>query len=98
MVDIEREQTRQAQTLKEIEARQKAIEMGVRDFPVMAWCNLNNVKATVQSAAAIGKRAAVLSREMGHPIGKIRDQRFGSVNTYTEEVLSEVFTEIGSTL
>jgi Rha family phage regulatory protein len=95
---IELEETKARQTateeaVKAIEAKQKAIEMSCRDFAVMAYANLINVKIDLQTASKLGKQCAALSRERNLPIGKVRDPRFGQVNTYIEDVLQEVFTE-----
>ena len=90
---LEARQAATEETVKAIEAKQKAIEMSCRDFAVMAYANLINVKVDLQTASKLGKHCAALSRERGLPIGKVRDPRFGQVNTYIEDVLQEVFTE-----
>jgi phage anti-repressor protein len=83
----------QGETIKAIEAKQKAIEMSCRDFAVMAYANLIGVSVDLTTAAKLGKRCAAVSRERNMPIGKVRDPRFGQVNTYIEDILQEVFTE-----
>jgi len=79
---------------KAIEAKQKAIEMSCRDFAVMAYANLIGVSVDLGLAVKIGKKCTALSKERNLPIGKVRDPRFGAVNTYIEEVLQEVFAEV----
>lgn len=60
-------------------------------WTITAWCKLNNLAMTLDEANRKGRDAVKLSREWGVDIGKVRDERFGEVNSYREDVLEEVF-------
>jgi phage regulator Rha-like protein len=92
---LEVAKSEQAQTIKEIEARQEAIIEGLKFFTVLGYANLNQINMPLDLAKTIGKEAAKLSRGRGIPIDKVRDPRFGQVNAYSESILAEV---IGSML
>ncbi len=94
LVEIEREQKEQAERLKSVEAKQKAIEMATRDFSVMGYCNFKEIKVNLKLAQKIGRLAAKISRERDLPVGSVRDPRFGKVNSYLEDVLEEAVSKI----
>jgi phage anti-repressor protein len=75
------------------EAKAQATAMACQDYSVMAYSRLCNTPVDLNTARALGVRAGKISRERGLPVGKARDPRFGTVNTYVESVLQEVFTE-----
>ena len=92
LVELERKQAEQADQLKRLEAKQEAFEKGINDFSIVAYCGYKGYPAVnMEQAQRLGKAAAKLCRESGLPIGKVRDPRFGFVNTYQETVLEEVF-------
>ena len=82
-----------SESIKAIEAKQKAIEMSSRHFAIMAYANLIGVSVDLTTASKLGKRCAARSRERNLPIGRVRNPRFGFVGTYVEEILEEVFAE-----
>jgi phage anti-repressor protein len=75
------------------EAKAQATAMACQDYSIMAYSRLCNTPVDLNTARALGVRAGKISRERGLPVGKARDPRFGTVNTYVESVLQEVFTE-----
>ena len=61
-------------------------------WTITAWCKLNNLNITLTDAMQKGRDAVKLSKEWGVEIGKVRDERFGEVNSYREDVLDEIFS------
>jgi len=77
-----------------IEAKQQAFEEGCKYFTVVGyavWKGLPPV--SLSEAATIGKRASKLSAERGVAIDRVRDPRFGMVNSYHESILEAVIEE-----
>lgn len=86
---METEQRRQAQQIREIEAK---VETSPRDYySIAGYASLRGVKVDVSRARMFGVKAAKLSRKNGYGVGKVRDTRFGEVNTYHLDILKEVF-------
>lgn len=54
---------------------------------IRAFCNERNLKVSLRTAAAIGKRAAKLCRDRGVEIGTVADERHGTVKSYPVEVI-----------
>jgi len=61
-------------------------------WTITAWCKLNNLNITLTEAMQKGRDAVKLSREWGVEIGKVKDERYGEVNSYREDVLDEIFS------
>jgi anti-repressor protein len=61
-------------------------------WTITAWCKLNNLNLTLNDANNKGREAVKLSKKWNVEIGKVRDERFGEVNSYREDVLEEVFS------
>lgn len=66
------------------------------EFSIFAYSRLCNKRVYGSEAVTLGKRATKLSKENNLPIGKVRDPRFGEVNTYPEEILKIVFADFFS--
>ena len=62
-------------------------------YTIAGFASLRGIKVDSVKAAKIGKRATRLSNECGYDIGKTHDPRYGHVNTYHVDILSEVFDE-----
>lgn len=61
-------------------------------FSVMGYANLIKFgPMPLDQAALIGRAATKVCKEVGLPIGKTPDPRFGEVNTYPKEVLANLF-------
>lgn len=60
---------------------------------IIAYANLKGYQAKSYNSAQLGKRAKKLSLELGLPMGKVIDPRFGAINTYALEVLELVFKD-----
>jgi hypothetical protein len=68
----------------------KSINSPHEFYSVVAYCNLNNIKCELKAAAAWGRAATKLSKELGVRMGNTPDPRFGQVKTYHEDILREV--------
>lgn len=78
--------------IQRIEARQTGLERGSEYFTIVGYTNYKHLPPPSNNdAAALGKKAANLSRELGYSIGKTTDPRYGQVNTYHISVLDSVF-------
>ena len=66
-------------------------------FSVMGYANLIKFgPMALDQAALIGRAATKVCKEVGLPIGKTPDPRFGEVNTYPKEVLANLFAVGGN--
>lgn len=90
---LKAEQGRIADGQKIIAARQTALEIACTEFTVLGYANYREIRLDLTSANKIGRRATVLLKEMNLPVGKVRDPRFGLVNSYAEPVLEQAFEE-----
>jgi phage regulator Rha-like protein len=87
-------QAAQQDSIKRIEAKQSAIENGAGFFTVIGFGVMRNIKFSLSDAAAIGRRASALSKAAGIAIDKVRDPRFGEVNSYHESMLDVALKEL----
>ncbi len=99
LVDQERRQRELESRTESIEHRVQVVEArqaeGAPEFySVLAYFNLRSLRLDLSQAIAWGRRASLVSRSIGVPVGRIRDPRFGLVNTYHIDVLDEVATEL----
>lgn len=91
---LESEQARQADEQRAITARQTALELSCHEFTVMGYSNYRDIRLDTGTAKKLGKRATTLANQLGLSIGKVRDPRYGIVNSYPEEVLEQAFAEM----
>jgi hypothetical protein len=87
-------QSEQADSIKRIEARQTGFENGASYFTVIGFGAMRGIKIDLKDAIRIGRRAGALSKERGISVSKVRDVRFGQVNSYHEEVLEAALVEL----
>ena len=92
--EIKATQAVQAESIKRIEAKQSAFEDGASYFTVIGYGSMHGAKVSTTNAVRIGKRAAAYSKVEGISIEKVRDVRFGLVNSYHESVLDTAFAEV----
>ena len=94
MKKIETRQMEHDQRLQILEAKthQNSGETGY--WTISAWCRLNNLTLSMDDAKRKGRLASRLSAQWGVSVSKVPDERFGSVNSYREDVLDEVFDPI----
>jgi len=76
-----------------IAARQMASEEACNEFTVMGYANYREVRIDLPTASKVGRRATAITKQMGLTMRKIRDPRFGLVNSYPEEALEQAFAE-----
>jgi prophage antirepressor-like protein len=91
---IEARQIEHDQRLQILEAKQHQNAGETGYWTISAWCKLNNLSLSLEDAKRKGRLASRLSNEWDAPLGKVSDERFGSVNSYREDVLEEVFDPI----
>lgn len=89
LVNLERNQKAIEQRLKAIEERPQ-VNAEVQHFSILGYCNNIHKQISINEAKIYGQKCRRLCNELGMVIGKIADPRFGSVNTYPKDVLSEV--------
>ena len=61
-------------------------------WTISAWCKLNNLALSLYEANRKGRKAVKLSKKWNVNVEKVRDERFGEVNSYREDVLEEIFS------
>jgi hypothetical protein len=94
---LELEQQLQAQKLAELEALTHQHDAEIdrifnpngRYFAVMGYYNKHKLGAiSVKDAAAIGRKATAYCKKHDIPVTPVADPRFGTVNTYPEDVIA----------
>lgn len=85
----------QEKRITDIEARQAAIENrinGVVEYStIVGYANRYNINVNLEKATHLGKVAKILCYQYQFETGKVPDPRFGTVRTYPDSVLKEVF-------
>lgn len=59
-------------------------------FTISGYCRLNKIKINGSQAIGIGKACSRESYNGNVPVGKIKDTRYGQVNTYHIDILNSV--------
>jgi phage regulator Rha-like protein len=83
------------ESIKRLEVKQSAFEDGAGYFTVIGYGAMHGIKIDHATAIRVGRRAGELSKRQGISVGKVRDVRFGQVNSYHESMLDAAFIEIG---
>ncbi len=91
---VQQRQNEHEKRLEYLEAKTHQNSGNTGYWTITAWCRLNNLNLNIYEANARGREATKLSKEWGVPIGRVPDERFGSVNSYREDVLEEVFSTV----
>lgn len=96
MLAVKQVQDKQTEILTQHEEKLHDIESKVittnSDFyTISGFANLRGYKIDVRQAAMLGKLSSKLSRDYDYHIGSVKDERYGSVNTYHSDILVEVF-------
>ena len=94
MKKIEHKQMEHDQRIQILEAKQHQNSGETGYWTISAWCKLNNLSLSLDDAKRKGRLASRLSNEWNAPLGRVSDERFGTVNSYREDVLEEVFDPI----
>lgn len=58
---------------------------------LIAFMNLHNIKQKGYHLPSLGKKAKKLSLEQGAFMGAVIDPRYGRINTYSTEILKQIF-------
>lgn len=81
--------------IQQVKAIQSAINQNNNHFAVMGFARLHNIKLPNEVAASLSRKAKQLSNEKGILIGQTSDTRYGTVKTYHEDILKQVFISEG---
>ena len=87
---VESRQDKTEDRITEIEAK---ISTSPSYFTVVGYAVLNKLNLTMSKAKELGKMATNKCKELGLEIEKVKDARFGFVNSYPTIVLREVFSQ-----
>lgn len=92
----------QAQVLVQQEKRMNIIEEKVQHleakvatsetdyYTISGYCAIKNKKVPLSKATLLWKKCAKLSRELDYEIGKVRDQKYWTINTYHIDILEQI--------
>ena len=72
----------------------KSIGSGVEEFSIKGYANYLGISCNRKLAAQLGKKASQLCRQKNITTDKIKDERFGTVKIYPEDILKIVFQDI----
>lgn len=84
----------QAEQIQRITAKQSAFEDGYAFFTALGFCAMRGVKMVMTDLQRLGRSAASHSKRMNIPVERVRDPRFGMVNSYHETALDAAFVEL----
>lgn len=90
------EQKRQAEKIEELSDNLKELAAKVTThnddyYTIAGYASIRGLNVDINKANMLGRKASKLSREYEYPIGKTKDPRFGTVNTYHVDILKEIF-------
>lgn len=95
MERIEAEQAEQAKRLERVESVAVAAlakaESNYGHYTVLGWSKINGLSFTLTEAAQHGRKLTEICTNLGIYVEKVRDPRFGLVNTYPEKILEDYF-------
>jgi len=66
------------------------INAPIEHFSIMGYCRNIHKQISIEKAKTYGSKCRKMCNELGMVIGKVPDPRFGSVNTYPLDVLSQI--------
>jgi hypothetical protein len=96
LIQLEIKQKEQDARLAAVEEEMKKVtrSIGAAGFySVMAYAAAKKVRITLSEAGTLGRMASKKCKELGVQVCSIPDPRFGTVNTYPEEILEEVWAK-----
>jgi hypothetical protein len=73
-----------------LEGKIDALNGASNYYTVRGFCNINGIRISEREAQRLGIKAGKVCRDKGYPIGEVKDERHGKVNSYPIEVLEEV--------
>lgn len=92
MVIAEQQQLEQAKRLDNVEDKLLLLAADSDYRTVRGLARVMGVSISEKAAADLGKRATAICKNMGLHIGKVADERHGSVNSYPIRVLEPLMT------
>ena len=91
LLEVQNKQSAQDEKIRNIEAKVSTSNSDY--YSVSGYASLKGFKhLDIRKANLIGRLAAKLSKEYGVDVGKVKDERFGSVNIYHIDILNEAFS------
>ena len=96
MVDFEHREKEREAAIRRIEARQDAVDQKGQFFTVAAYCNIVKRHYSPGTIRTLSSHARKYSLANNYPIGEVKDQRWGMVKTYHEDVLALVFADFAA--
>ena len=66
------------------------INAPIEHFSIMGYCRNIHKQISIEEAKTYGAKCRKMCNELGMVIGKVPDPRFGSVNTYPLDVLTQI--------
>lgn len=99
LINIEMKQKQHEKEMNTLRENVRTLEAKVTThnenyFTVAGYASLRGLNVDINKANMLGRRASVLSRNYGYDIGKAKDARYGTVNTYHVDILKEVFKDM----
>lgn len=82
-------QQQQGEAITQLEAKIKT--RPEEYYSIAGFASLRGAKIDISKAGILGRKATKLSNEYGIEVFKTHDPRFGTVNTYHLDILTEVF-------
>ena len=90
LLEVQNKQSVQDEKIKNIEAKVSTSNSDY--YSISGYASLKGYKhLDIRKANLIGRLAAKLSKEYGVDVGKVKDERYGSVNIYHIDILNEAF-------
>jgi hypothetical protein len=62
-------------------------------FTILGYANVLGVRVGSDEAKLLGRKAAIASRAAGVEIKRVRDAKYGHINSYLDTVLENIFAE-----
>jgi hypothetical protein len=85
-VELERTQREQQRQLDDLKSQ---VGLTSTHMTLMGWCSTHGIKLSRAEAAREGKFLARLCREKDLDVPKVADMKYGEINAYPVEVLTE---------
>ena len=80
-----------SERLDDIESATSAVLDGHGFYSILGYCKRKGIKLDAKESARYGKLATAESKAQGVMMGSVPDGRYGSVKTYSEDILDVVF-------
>lgn len=98
MKELEEKQNRQlaiqVEQQKQLDSLSEKVNQtagGTGYYSIVAYARKVGLRVSTETAKTLGKQAAKMSRKQGLDIGKVSDERWGTIGTYHSSILERVF-------